>query len=362
MFEFIQTKRNILLLVIALAVAANIGYRAYDRWGGREFIAQQQTDLLHRDLLDDGASLLNNDQAEQLAGYHAKILEAFNIDYRIITTAKAGDLNLFTAKRFAALKVGSLSSGGHGLLLVIDKSANRVRLEVGRSLEGSYTDGFVSFIEREQMVPFFRDSRIADGILATTELIVARYYEAGKNIAFDPALHRGAEPSTGAGASTAAQIGVKTKTTDYGSQDVSAANNTPQSVVDAYLKAMANYNANPSLPIYTDASKQMMKKWRVTKGQMRNIYNTYKKCTIDRIKSQGNYAVVRYLVNQRQCSPYFFKLEDDAWKLDLTVMMKGIRFNHKNAWRLDAKNLNRSYIFAFTDWKFDKNGFPYSGN
>ncbi len=360
--DLLQNKRNLLILVVVLLLAARMGYRVYDRWGGREFIAQQQTKLLHRDLLDDSALLLNEDQKKRLASYHAKILEAYDIDYRIVTAASTGDVNLFAAKRFAALKVGARSSGGHGLLLVIDKGANRVRLEVGRSLEGAYTDGFVSFIEREQMVPFFRDSRIADGILATTELIVARYNEAGKNIAFDPALHRQAEVSTGAGASTSAQIGAGNKTKKYGTSNIASANNSPQSVVDAYLKAMADYDANPSLSIYTDASKKMMKSWRVTKGQMRNVYNTYKKCTIDGTKTRGDYAVVRYNVRQRQCSPYFVRVENGAWKLDLTVMMRGIRFNHKNAWHLDAKKLNPRYIFAFADWKFDKNGYPYAGD
>ena len=43
----------------------------------------------------------------------------------------------------------------------------------------------VAYIEQRQMVPFFRAERIADGILATTELIVAQANEATALSGFD---------------------------------------------------------------------------------------------------------------------------------------------------------------------------------
>ena len=133
---------------------------------------------------------------------------------------------------------------------------------------------------------------------------------------------------------------------------------SPKTVVTSYLHAMKNGNNDPNLPIFTKASKNMMQKWSVSRGQMRNISSSYNKCDIDAVLVKGNYAVVRYPVNQRKCSPFFMQKEGNDWKLDLIVMMKGIRFDTQDTWRLDQGKLNPNYKFAFSDWNFDKNGNP----
>ena len=47
-------------------------------------------------------------------------------------------------------------------------------------------------------------------------------------------------------------------------------------------------------------------------------------------------------------------------KLDLTMMRKAIRFNHRNEWHFDTQYQleNERYAFAFSDWRFDRQGFP----
>ena len=88
-------------------------------------------------------------------------------------------------------------------------------------------------------------------------------------------------------------------------------------------------------------------------------------------------------LKERACSPYFFKKENDIWKLDFASMNKVIRFNHKMLWHLIFKNekkldnsryrhmleeglLSNSvkdelepYLFAFIDYKYDLNGYAY---
>jgi hypothetical protein len=136
-------------------------------------------------LVEDEAGLLSGEQRDKIALHHAFLLSDHDIDYRLITVRDAGDIVGFGAERFQALEVGSLSEAGRGLLLVIDPEQDRVRLEVGHALEGVYTDGFVAYIENRQMVPFFQAERIADGVLATTELIVSQAQEATARSGFD---------------------------------------------------------------------------------------------------------------------------------------------------------------------------------
>jgi len=92
------------------------------------------------------------------------------------------------------------------LLLVVDPENDLVRMEIGRSLEGVYTDAFVAYIEQRQMVPFFQANRVADGIFATTELLAGRANEAIQGEEFDPVTVAGFEKSSGAGAKSRAGI------------------------------------------------------------------------------------------------------------------------------------------------------------
>jgi len=310
-----------------------------------------------RNLLIDRASLLNQEQMNGIASYHSAFLDVYDIDFRVVTTTGAEDINLHSVKIFEQLQVGTLSKTGRGLLLVIDPENDLLRMEIGRSLEGVYTDAFVAYIEQRQMVPFFQANRVADGILATTELLAGRANDAIEGEEFDPVTVAGFEKSSGAGAKSRAGIDTGYQRPEGSGQSDVSANGGPLLLVQAYHRVMESGNARPDLGIYTRATQQMMKDWVVTPAQMRNMVNTYRKCSKTEVRIQGNYGVVRYELNERQCSPYFLQRENGAWKLDLSMMSNAIRFNHKNQWHF-AMNVDHPYGFAFTDWRFDPRGFP----
>jgi uncharacterized protein len=306
-------------------------------------------------LVDDDAGLLSAEQRDNIAVHHAYLLGDFDIDYRVITAANAGDLVGFGAQRYEALEVGVLSEASRGLLLVIDPGQDRVRLEVGHALEGVYTDGFVAYIEQRQMVPFFQAERIADGILATTELIVQQAQDAVARIGFDVAP--GVAGSGGAGATARARIGEAAAEPEAG-PDV-AAGRSPAETLQAYFDAMGNRDGRSDLDIYTDATQAMLKSWVMTPAQMDNVVRSYRGCVAETAKfgPDGQHAVVRYGPAERQCSPWFLAREAGTWKLDFTVMQEAIRFGRDNSWRF-ANGVPGRYDFAFADWTFDGNGFP----
>lgn len=339
---------------VILGCIALMGWIAWDRFAVMEMFGGQH----EQSLLIDKASLLNQEQMNGIAKYHSAFLDAYDIDFRVVTTTGAEDINLYSVKSFEGLQVGTFSTTGRGLLLVVDPENDLVRMEIGRSLEGVYTDAFIAYIEQRQMVPFFQANRVADGILATTELLAARANDAIQGEEFDPVTVARFEKSSGAGAKSRAGIA-----TGYqrpggpGQTDVSASGG-PLLVVQAYHRVMGVGNARPDLSIFTRATQQMMKDWVVTPAQMRNMVNTYRKCSKTEVRIQGNYGVVRYELSKRQCSPYFLQQENGAWKLDLTMMSNAIRFNHKNQWHF-AMNVSHPYSFAFSDWSFDQHGFPH---
>lgn len=341
--------RVALLLVVTAASTLLIVRR-----GDLEALFNRNNDA---SVVDDRAALLESAERASIADYHAALLDTHDIDYRLLTIAAGTDLERTAHDYFAESGIGARSENGRGLLLVIDTASARVRLEVSTSLEGVYTDAFVAYVQNRQMAPFFAAGRVADGVLATTELIVGRAQEAGAGAAFAPPM---AARSMGAGASAAAAIGTASDPSEElkrQTQRVDVGGLDPLQVVERYFERMANRDARPDLSIYSSDTMIMLRNWVVTPAQMDNVVRTYRPCAVDGVRTRGDMAVVRYRVDQRQCAPYFLRREDDTWKLDLVAMSSSIRFNHENQWRFQPP-LPADYAFAFEDWRIDRNGFP----
>lgn len=192
-----RTVLNVALLVIATAASTLLIVRSEDL--ERLFDARKSASVV-----DDRAALLDAAERARISEYHAALLDSHDIDYRVLTVAARTDLELIAHEYFADAAAGRRSAGGRGLLLVIDTADDRVRLEVSTSLESVYTDAFVAYVETRQMTPFFAAGRVADGVLAATELIVGRAQEADAGAAFSPPM---APKSMGAGATVSVAIG-----------------------------------------------------------------------------------------------------------------------------------------------------------
>jgi uncharacterized protein len=311
--------------------------------------------------VDDRVALFSEAQSTRIGQYHAALGDAHDIDYRVLALAGGGDINRVAHRYFEDAGVGELSASGRGLLLVIDTALDRVRLEVSTSLEGVYTDAFVAYVQNRQLVPFFQTGRVADGIVATTELIVSRAREAEAGAAFAPPMPAA---SMGGGAVATAGIGTvddPAKQYKRQTQDIDVAGSPPLQVVGAYHRAMAARDARSDLPFYSADTRRMLQNWVVTPAQMDNVVRAYRSCRADGVRAQADLAVVRYDVEQRQCAPYFLRREDGRWKLDFSAASSAIRFNHENEWRFHTP-VAREYRFAFADWRIDGNGVPHAAD
>ena len=311
--------------------------------------------------VDDRAMLFSESQRTRIGQYHAALRDAHDIDYRVLAVNDGGDIDWRAHRYFADAGVGELSANGRGLLLVIDTELDRVRLEVSTSLEGVYTDAFVAYIQHRQLVPFFQTGRVADGILAATELIVTQAQDAGAGRAFAPPM-----PTTSMGGGAATAVGIATvddAAEQYKEQthEIDVSGSVPLEVVEAYHQAMANRDARTDLPFYSADTSRMLRNWVVTPAQMDNVVRAYQNCRTDGVRIRAELAVVRYRVEQRQCAPYFLRREHGEWKLDLGAASSSIRFNHENHWRFQTP-LTHEYRFAFQDWRIDGSGVPHAAD
>lgn len=350
-----------------IALGASLLFYAYVNQ-----LSNPPASLWHDSIEDDAALLSSGDQdiLQTLQQYIDFMQQQFDIDLRIKTTADSGDINLLANNLFREWRVGSQSQSKKGLLLVVNTTENKVRLEVGYELEHIYQDAFVSYIEHKQMVPYFNQNEVAKGMVATIELMVTRAQHAklGKTETYQPWL----EGSGGAGAVTNANINVPAaeQKRSFPEDILAKLNNlngeeSPQDIVDLYLQLAANRIHDWTLPLYTSASNKILADYKATAAQMDNTVRIFTACGQPevRIDPSEHFAVVRYKSHQRLCSPFLLMKEKGVWRLDIVALGHGLRNNFSNEWYFDGtlkdNPLVVPYLFAFDDWYTTKKGYFY---
>lgn len=309
-------------------------------------------------LVDDRAGLLAAERVARLMAYHDRLLRDLDIHFQLtVLNESPGDLDRAAVELFERLRLGETTGGARGVLLLVDPRGGQVRLEIGYDLEGIFPDGFVGYIEREQLTPFFAADRVADGIEATVELLV------GRALGEVPADYRGGVElehlSGGGGARSAVAIGsgaeAKAAVAD---PEHFAAQPSPRATLERYLEVLREKVKDPELGLYTPETRVFFAKWLVTDAQQNNERKTLEAnlpAAEERIA--GDLAVLRFPVDNRQAAPYLFRQAAEGWQLDMAAMSRLIGFNHKNQWFFRA--VDHEFSFAFDDVRFDGNGFPY---
>ncbi len=308
-------------------------------------------------LVDDQASLLSREQKTRLLAFHDRLLQDLDIHFQLTVLKQSPvDLDQEALRLFESLQLGATTRGARGVLMLVDPVGRQVRLEIGYDLEGLFPDGFVAYVEREQMAPFFAAGRVADGVEATVELLV------GRALGEIPSDYRGstklAHLSGGGGARSTAPIGTGAPLKDSGGNPFYAAQPTPGQTLERYMDALARHVKDPDLGIYTPETRAFFRQWLVTDAQQDNERKGLEKALgSSEERASGERAVLRFAVEDRQASPYLFRLSEQGWQLDMATMSRVIGFNHKNQWFF--RTLDHPYAFAFDDLRFDSKGFPH---
>ena len=353
-------KRFFLFAVLGLTLLFTVGC---DK---KEKSIQERAASQKNVIIDDAYVLLDNEKVMKMyREYNENLLDEYDIDFRVVTTAGEEDIDTFANKKFTKLQQESRSKSGKALLLVINTLQDKVRLEVSQALEPVFTDAFVSYIERKGFVPYFRDYKIADGVYMATELVHDRATEAAAGKEFVPPM---VSRSIGGGAKTKAHIGIADPDAKKGKNVVAKTTDTPIEVMERYLKALKAHNKNPNLDIFSDTTKAFFNKLTVTEINQNNEIRFITQCkshyeTLYDTTNTHAVIAVRPYDKYRTCSPYFFKKEEGKWKLDIATMAQILRFNTKMEVHFDKqKRLQKEgkyYAFAFDGYTFGKNGYPF---
>lgn len=317
------------------------------------------------DTLQDKAHIIQFDTKtkQDFINFTTNLLNEFDIDFRVVSSLSDKDINTEANEIFNSLK--SMSKSGKTLLFLINAKQDKARLEVPLGLEHIYTDAFVSFVQREGIVPYFRDEKLSEGVFEMASLIYDRAYEAKAGKEF---VAKADNISAGGGAKVSADIGRQEKNLHVGANIKTSSTDTPLEVVKKYLNSLKTHNKNPNLDIFTQNTKEFMKTLTSTDINQDNEVKFLTPCMNKKntLYSYDNkYAVVANdFIKEPTCTPYFLKKEDGLWKLDIATMAKVIRFNAQMKWHFDLENRlkdeGKFYAFAFDDYViYFKNGYVF---
>ncbi len=115
----------------------------------------------------DEASVLNASDEQRISALLQEI-ETKSTDQIVVVTVKSlqgmaiEDYGIRLARHWEIGQAGK----DNGVLLIVAPIERRVRIEVGRGLEGVLPDALAGLIIRRQILPLFKKGRLGDGILA----------------------------------------------------------------------------------------------------------------------------------------------------------------------------------------------------
>ena len=315
--------------------------------------------------VEDQPALLTPEEHHRLVRTGEAILRDLDIHLKtVILRETTDDINRKASEIFSSEGIGRKTAGSRGVLFLIDPMGRQVRLEIGYDLEPLFPDGFIGYIERRQMLPFFQSGKVGPGIEATMELIVGkalgRIDESRYRIDPIPKPQPQGHYSGGAGARIAVEIDshvpLREKTDrqeEFGPQE------SPLRTLELYRNVLAHHIKDPCLKLYTPETRQFLASWTVTDAQQDNELRTLESVSgQETVVYENDRAVIRFPLDNRKAPPYFFRRKNSRWMLDLAGMNGIIGFNHLNQWHF--LKTDHPWCFSFSDVRIDKNGFPHA--
>ena len=294
-----------------------------------------------------------------------------DMDLVVVITPTIADRSIedVAVKLFTGWEIGKSTAGKKGLLILIAKKEQKIKMEVGYDLEGVFTDAYIGLVERDMLKEFLEQSDWDRGFMSTIENMVERIFGKGY---YEEVRHKSSPKkeigyySQGAGAKTTFDLGAalqrpQPQTTKefkefYGAQP------TVERAFECYI---TKNNTDYEIDLFTDESRQFFRNWRTSSGQRRAEREAANgKQYI--IKQRGKYAVlmapfntpINDFVRQNNC-PYYFRRGEKGWQVDINAMSRSIIMGPVS-WHFLTKT--HPYMFAFEDYYLMGNrAFPKQG-
>jgi uncharacterized protein len=123
----------------------------------------------------DNANVIDAPTQQRIGAIYLNLKERTDIEFAVLTVNTTNDQDIFDFSLAVARgwNIGPGNAKGNGFLLVVAIQDRKYFTQVGDHLEGDLTDGLVGQIEREKLVPAFKQGNYSKGIFDTIEAYVA---------------------------------------------------------------------------------------------------------------------------------------------------------------------------------------------
>jgi uncharacterized protein len=123
----------------------------------------------------DDANVIDDATKQRLGAIYLNLKERANIEYAVLTVDTTDDKDIFDFSLAVARgwNIGPGDAKGQGFLLVVAIKDHKYFTQIGDHLEGDLPDGLAGQIQREKLVPAFKQGNYSKGILDTIEAYVA---------------------------------------------------------------------------------------------------------------------------------------------------------------------------------------------
>jgi len=128
--------------------------------------------------VNDYADVVDADDEEHILRIATELEDLTTAQVVVVTMAGIDDrpLEEYTLGLFREWGIGQKDKD-NGVLIFIDVEGRQSRIEVGYGLEGALTDGKTGRIQDKYMIPYFRQGKYSQGIVAGFDAVVNEIYK-----------------------------------------------------------------------------------------------------------------------------------------------------------------------------------------
>ncbi len=226
--------------------------------------------------------------------------------------------------------------GGRGLLLLISEKDKAVRLEVGSSLEGIYTDLFTSYVENKQLKSYYLSGQLSSGIIALIEEIEARAQAFSADLATEEYIADLDMRFLSAGGGADVHLhNFKEKIIPESAMDFPPGT-TPEEAWQTLLQSWREKNRNPDIGVYTPVTRLIYRAF-TNQPDRRFVEDvrTWSNKPYEVIQKDG-YAVI-FFGNKKgwENAPFLFCRTDEGWQFDMVHQRKIVRMGRSPLWGIE---------------------------
>lgn len=303
----------------------------------------------------DRAAVLDRGELPQLESYLDNLERESGVDIRFLfVDSVPGAIEAFAVREARALGIGR-DLDRRGVLFVYDVRRERLRIEVGPTLQAIFTDRYIGYLMRDHVGSFFAAGDPTLGLRLTLFMLHTRLRRARLGEQYDPRaadfIEERRRLATGGGATGSMATADARRLLEDSSTDDLRRGFGPQATVALayrrYLEWLRRTQHVTNLELFTPASRNYLAQLPVSaafKDYILFLEYGRRYTVIER----GDLALLAF-TNDPLISPHFFRRTPAGWQMDLFAEVRDTREYIASPWTWSMVLRDDDFTHAFID-------------